>query len=415
MIILKEKDFLEVKQASLIADYDKETILNLYQPIIGYKACVVYFSLWNEAVNQKLLSMINHEQFLNRLKMNVSEFVDSRKLLEGIGLVKTFLKKSKDLNIYHYEIYAPKSPKDFFSNALFYGLLIKAIGDYEANRIKNLYSVEPNEDYGDDISTSFVNAFNPDFDDPVFLKVINSNNNLMNRKSGKVVSEFSYEKFFARLQEISQINSNLLTKKEMKEIERLATLNNVSEEIAADRVSEIYDSSLEKGKRIDFKALSKVFIDENSYNFINSVSKAKKQSTLSSNNVLGRKINLMESVSPKDFLSILQNGSKPATADLKIINDLSMQFHLSNSVINALVDYVLTINNNILSRPLTEKIAASLSREGVETAIDAMNYLKKVNRKPKLEDEQSYNQPAEENEESSDISWDELLKEIENK
>ena len=34
------------------------------------------------------------------------------------------------------------------------------------------------------------------------------------------------------------------------------------------------------------------------------------------------------------------------------------------------------MNNNVLSKYSTEKIAASLSRENVETAVDAMEYLR---------------------------------------
>ena len=57
---------------------------------------------------------------------------------------------------------------------------------------------------------------------------------------------------------------------------------------------------------------------------------------------------------------------------------------LPNSVANALVLYVLTKNKNILSKKLTEKIGASLVREGVTTALDALNYLTytTTNKKP---------------------------------
>ena len=71
---------------------------------------------------------------------------------------------------------------------------------------------------------------------------------------------------------------------------------------------------------------------------------------------------------------------------MKIINDISKKFQLPNAVINALIDYVLATNDNILARALTEKIAASLAREGVTTAIDAMNYLKKIRKRGKKKD-----------------------------
>ena len=94
MIVLNGKDFMEVKLASLVADYDREILVNLYQPIIGFTGLAVYFSLWAEANNQKVVSIINHEQFFNRMKINTTQFVAARKLLEGIGLVKTYVQNS---------------------------------------------------------------------------------------------------------------------------------------------------------------------------------------------------------------------------------------------------------------------------------------------------------------------------------
>ena len=66
-----------------------------------------------------------------------------------------------------------------------------------------------------------------------------------------------------------------------------------------------------------------------------------------------------------------------------VVNSISSKFRLPNSVINAIVDYVLTVNDNVLSKPFAEKIAGSVAREGISTAIDAMNYLKKVSSKRK--------------------------------
>ena len=55
---------------------------------------------------------------------------------------------------------------------------------------------------------------------------------------------------------------------------------------------------------------------------------------------------------------------------------LSKDYNLPNPVINVLIDFVLQMNNNVLSKYSVEKIAASLSREKIETAIDAMEYLR---------------------------------------
>ena len=91
MVILSENDYLDVKLNSLIADYDKETLANLYQPIIGYASLAVYMTLVTEAKNQAITSVISHNQLLNRLQMSPGDFINARKKLEGVGLLKTYL------------------------------------------------------------------------------------------------------------------------------------------------------------------------------------------------------------------------------------------------------------------------------------------------------------------------------------
>ena len=221
MVILSENDYLEVKLNSLIADYDNETIANLYQPIIGYASLAVYFTLISEAKNQTITSVISHNQLLNRLQMAPGDFVDARKRLEGVGLLRTILEEEGGTKIYHYQIFAPKTPSKFFDDALLYGMLIKAVGEVDSKRFKMIYHFEDKQTNGKDISSSFVDVYRPDFDDPAFMKALGGAQGI-GRRSGKINSEFNYDKFFVSLSEISQIKQEAFSKKDMKEIERLA-------------------------------------------------------------------------------------------------------------------------------------------------------------------------------------------------
>ena len=238
------------------------------------------------------------------------------------------------------------------------------------------------------------------------------------RRNGKINSEFNYDSFFNSLSEISQIKSDAFTKKDMKEIERLATLNGIGEEEAANAVASIYDPYLGKGKHVDFDKLAKIFQERTDYSFLLSKKLNRNRNQNSGSSELAGKINIMETRSPKEFLALLQNGSQPAISDLKIVDDLSRKFQLNNSVINVVVDYVLRTNDNILSRGLCEKIGASLAREGVVTTIDAMNYLKRVSRRMSKTPEPKVSVKKEETKEESKkekepINWDAILDDIE--
>ena len=378
MVILSSSDMFDVKISSLLADYDRETITNLYQPIIGYSALAVYFTFWSEAKNQKVLSLCSHEQLLIRMKMATGEFVDARKVLEAVGLIKTRLEKVREFSIYHYELFAPKTPVKFFNDTLLYGLLIQALGETEANRIRRVYEENSELIRGEDITSSFNDVFHPDFEDVAFLKASEGSNNTVGRKKNKIDTEFSYEKFFEALGNMSQLTDKAFSRNEMKEIERLATLYGVSEDIVAEKVVNCYSLEKAKGSRLDSNQLNESLKDEVSYGVRTQVKRSRnKKNFVYGEEGLAAKIKLFETQSPKDVLSFLQNGTKPARADLNIISSLSDDYNLNNAVINVIIDFVLEMNNNVLSKYSVEKIASSISRENIETAIDAMEYLNK--------------------------------------
>ena len=69
---------------------------------------------WSEANNERVSPLCTHEQVFLRMRMPASAFVDARRYLEAAGLLKTFVSEGEDFKIYHYELYAPKSPSGFF-------------------------------------------------------------------------------------------------------------------------------------------------------------------------------------------------------------------------------------------------------------------------------------------------------------
>ena len=383
MKVLAHQDFLEVRLASLIADYDRDTLSNLYQPMIGFEALSLYMTLWSEANNERVSPLCTHEQVFLRMRMPASAFVDARRYLEAAGLLKTFVSEGEDFKIYHYELYAPKSPSGFFDDTLLYGMLIRSIGESNASRLKKIYLLDAKQDYGTEITASFAEVFNPQLDDKAFIEAADSKQEVKGRNRGKILGDFSYEKFFVELKKISQITDKAFKKEEMKEIERIATLNGVDEKEAANLVNKYFNSELPKGSRIDFEKL------KGDMKFSQSKKKFREfegnpiyvSNKNNGNTDLAKKINDMERIPPKYYLSILQNYTKPAAADLKLIDDLSANYNLCPSVINVVVDYVLAKADNVLSRAYAEKIAASLVRENIRTAIDAMNYIRRIEKK----------------------------------
>lgn len=419
MVVLSNSDMFEVRISSLLADYDRDTLTNLYQPLIGYSALAIFFTLWSEANNQKVLSYSTHEQLLARMQMPAGHFVEARKLLEAVGLVKTRLEKHSGASIYHYELCAPKTPKEYFKDTLLYGMLIQNLGDIDANRLKSVYEYSLIDNEGEDISSSFNDVFHPDFNNDAYLKAAKiGNGNTIGRNKSKIATAFNYEIFFAELKKDGAIKETSLTKKELKEINRLAALYGLDESQMAYLVNNSYEPENEKGSRVDFTRLKDSLITEANYALINKKEKLTINGTLNSDTLNARRINLYENTAPAKFLSYLQGGTKVAASDLKILDSLSKEFMLNTGVINTLVSFVLTMNKNILSRSYAEKIAASFNRENIKTTIDAMNFCneyinkissKETGKKVSKKDNKSTNSRSEKNDIISKQEWDALF------
>jgi len=417
MIVIKGNDFFDIRVKSLIADYDRDTVANLYQPIIGYVAHALYMSLIGETSFHRKNNVMTHDDLFIKMGIDAKRFVDARKMLEAVGLLKSYLDTSDSGRLFIYELYAPKTPKAFFDNTLLFGMLIKCYGEDKAMNLKRAYSGIGEDIKGEDISSNFIDVFAPDYNETCFKKAVNTDSNITSRNIAHVAYAFSYEKFFARLKEISSIGQNNLSSKEMKEVERIATLYGVDEENAANGLASIYDSEKIKGSRIDFEKLVDVYKDTKQYEFI--VRKSNGGSKISSDSDLANKINLLEEKSPKEYLCLLQNNNFVISSDLRLLESLSKNFNLPNPVINVIIDYVLTMNNNVLSKGYAEKVASSIAREGITSAYDAMVYFKRINNK-KTEKKVTEvtkpvkTKPKEEipNSEKSNIDWDKLINDL---
>jgi replication initiation and membrane attachment protein len=79
-----------------------------------------------------------------------------------------------------------------------------------------------------------------------------------------------------------------------------------------------------------------------------------------------------ETTSPYDFLSGKYNGSKPSKADLSVLEFLLLDMNLNPGVVNVLIDFVLKINNNKLTKNFIEGIASQWAKSKIETVEDAM-------------------------------------------
>jgi replication initiation and membrane attachment protein len=91
-------DTYMVVNRTILNDNDRKVLTMLYQPIIGYTAVNLYFTLWADLDKKEIMSIeFTHHHLMGSMKLRLSEIVEAREQLEAIGLIKTYLKKG-DIN-----------------------------------------------------------------------------------------------------------------------------------------------------------------------------------------------------------------------------------------------------------------------------------------------------------------------------
>jgi replication initiation and membrane attachment protein len=375
--VMKEanpSDIYEVRPLSLFTSLDEKVVVDLYEPLIGAKAVAVFFSLLAEEPGV----ISKHADLYAKTQLAPGEWLAAVTALEAVSLVETYRGSADHYAYYCYCLYAPKSPKDFFDNALFAGTLQKYLGAEKCDALSKKYAIgfEAPKDF-EDISESFVDFFAPDFSDPSYAAGLRSSGaqRTLEAKVG-----FDRNVFLKRLLEKDpRFTPYSLTKEEMLKVERLSGLYSYEEGTMADLVSDHYVFQKNAGKRLDYAGLSKDCADSIKLGY--QKIQAPRKSEIHGDSSWANSIRSMESLTPVEFLTGLQKGNKPAKSDLLLLNELTVEMGLSAPVCNALIFYVLTKNDNVLSARLAEKIAGSLVREGIVTAIDAMNYFTRTSKK----------------------------------
>ena len=144
-ITLLPADTYRVINKTIINEYDKKVIINLYQPIIGPIAISLYLTLIADLNKSESISNeYTHHHLMISLKNGLDVIKKAFSSLESVGLIKTLVKVDEHINDYIYEIYSPLTPNDFFNHPILNVILYNNIGEKEykystKNHIKNIF------------------------------------------------------------------------------------------------------------------------------------------------------------------------------------------------------------------------------------------------------------------------------------
>jgi len=411
MRLVKSNDFYSIKVRGYVTSLHLDVLDLLYQPIMGFSATSIYRYLYATR-DFRSGDPLSFALIHNHLGFTYDQISMAINRLEGLGLVRSFLVSRPEFNEFVLELFAPKDPASFSKDAIFMHLLQDILGPRHTQELIGLFMLDAETINQEEVTADFASIYGPQ------VQELNGDDlytgQTLENVVGSVKIPFDEVLFFNLLTKIRKILPTALSKNEVKILKQIAGLYDLTEEALANKVGDFYNAKEPFGKRVDISAMRSHLQELIKYPTISKTLRRRKTQVISGDSANINMINNMEKKGPIDFLMMLNEGTKIAPADQKILEDLAVSYNLTPPVINALIFYTLKYNNNQLIRALIEKNASFLSRSKVSNALDALDILErppvaKKGRKPKQEEtpEKEELTPEAKND-LEDPIWDEL-------
>ncbi|MFI3307072.1 MAG: DnaD domain protein [Mycoplasmatota bacterium] len=379
---------------TIIDSKSEDILIKLYQPIIGVNAIGLYKTLISYLDIQQIMSNENtHQVLVLSTKLKLESILKYRKILEAIGLLKTYLKKDA-INSYVYELHAPLSASEFLKHPILNAMFINNTDQREYKRIVN-YFKQPK------MSLASYNNISEKFNNIFTVNQVYETENIEIKKKNTLNIDINYTLDIVSILNLfpdELLNKKTITKETLELINRLSFLYAFSDSC----LEQIIRSSLTQNKTIDKKSF-----ETNCLNFYKFENKGKLPNVIFKNQpenlrkenkkdtMVDKVIHTYEVTSPYIFLKSKLKGAKLSQNDLEILIYLSEDMKLNAGVINVLIDYVLRVNNNKLIKKFVGMVATQWKLSDIKTVEEAMELSKReIKQKKKVVKKEKKEQPA---------------------
>ena len=407
-------DTYVVVNKTIFNNDDRRVLTMLYQPIIGSTAVNLYFTLCSFLDKNEVKSLEwTHHHLMVNMGIKLDYIIEAREKLEGIGLLRTFVKKDS-VNKYVYELYSPIDGYQFFTNPILNVALYNNLGKYEYEKTMSFFKNQRVIMSGyDDITCNFNDIFESSVGN------IGDYNYDDIRRQNRI--GFFVEPKFDLNSVLSMIPDEILNHKSITHETRdlLYKLSFVYD-LNEDSIRYIIVNSLNEKHNIDKDLLRnnsrKYYSFENAGKLPRLIYRNQPEylrKPVGDTSKRAKAIYYFETTSPYEFLYERNNNTEPSARELKIIESLMIDLNMNPGVVNVLIDYVLRINNNKLVKSFIDSVASQWVRSKVETVEQAMKLAEKeyknrnVVKNKKVSDVETVPEWFNKNIESSNVSSEE--------
>lgn len=251
-----------VRHKGALSALEMQSLIQLYQPIIGPQAVNFYLLLMQQFVNDKKISNQRvHSTLFPYVNGGLSVIDEARLRLEAIGLMQTYKKTDMSLQARYatllYDMQYPLLLDEFLSSPLLSNALINQLGDEAFFEIIKQWEIAPIEiaEY-EDVSVSYSTVFHHSKNDyQSQISAIKNEREFMSHyhkiPDQPVLESFDYAKLMRQLME-NKLPHTLIGPKLKAEAQALHTVYGLDEESIYQLIMKHYQRS---DQLIDYNAL----------------------------------------------------------------------------------------------------------------------------------------------------------------
>lgn len=390
---LRPHDNFTVVREFYLNNNHLEILNRLFTPMIGVNATGLYHYL-NQFVKHEEDAVLTHYIIMSELKINLLEFRKEMDLLEGIGLVKTYVNHNEQHSSFVYFLNQPPTAKQFFSDPMLSVYLYSEVSKQRYQQLKHHFETKSSVDLNSyqDVTRTFTDVFKiPN------KALAQDTEHIQDDKPYGGIDlthvHFDFETLYDLLQN-HFISSKIVTNDAKALITQIATLYGLTPE----SMKRIILKSITSAQELSFEELRKhartYYLMEHEQQLPNLQVKSEKDNVPSKINTSEETSSQsdnwlvqLEQTSPIDMLASWSE-SEPTTQQKFMVEELIERENLSFGVINILLQFVMLKEDMKLPKTYIFEIASNWKKKGIKTAEQAYNYAIKVNQ-PKTENKSS--------------------------
>ncbi|MBB6448208.1 replication initiation and membrane attachment protein [Geomicrobium halophilum] len=380
-----------VRMTHYSADTDKKVLMQLYQPLIGAQAINLYQTFYYRLARDTYqCEGSTHHELMMTTGEELTNILEARRKLEGIGLLKTYVAKRNENEDrqFTYELLPPMSPQQFFEDDVLSVFLYNRIGKQKYRQIRKQFLIPKMSGEWGEVTASFNEVFtslHPSELIPTSEQMEErANGQMVTRAGGSGVSveegDFDFELLYYSLP--SFFNRDQILSEQVKEaIRRLAFVYRVDPA----SMSQLLQQALVGDEEVDIKQLRKKVQEWYRMSFgqtppalglrsdqPNPPNKEKETVPEGPIDKEESAIQYYETIPPLNLLESFSDGAVVSLSDARLAESLLFDHQLPPGVANVLIDYMMRVNDRKLDAALVHKIASHWSRKKLKTVEDAM-------------------------------------------